>query len=203
MSEVLLNDDQTAALQEIANIGMGQAGNSLARIWGEFVALSVPRITTVGAARVPDLIQQCVGGGRVSAARQIFHGAMRGEALVVISAADRRALGSLTGFPRPAGNADHRAQLLHIAGTLSGACLGGIARQFDAPISFGPPVLIGEDLPASAVARADTLATDVALCLEVRFRVEARSLAAHLVMLMPRHEVQGLAVLLDRFLCTL
>ncbi|MDE3011203.1 MAG: chemotaxis protein CheC [Pseudomonadota bacterium] len=203
MSELLLNDDQTAALQEIANIGMGQAGNSLARIWGEFVALSVPRIATVAAARLPELIQRCVGDGRVSAARLLFHGAMRGEALVVISAADRRTLGSLMGFPAPAGDGDPGAQLLHIAETLAGACLGGIARQFEATIGFGAPALIGEDLPARAVVRADTLGVDLALCLEVRFRVEARSLAAHLVMLMPRQEVQGLAVLLDRFLCTL
>jgi len=37
-------EDQSDALQEVVNIAMGQAGDSLARILGNFVALSVPRI---------------------------------------------------------------------------------------------------------------------------------------------------------------
>ena len=40
-------EDQNDALQEVVNIAMGQAGDSLARILGNFVELSVPRIRLV------------------------------------------------------------------------------------------------------------------------------------------------------------
>jgi len=40
----MLTRDQKDALQEIANIGMGQAGASIAKVLGEFIQLSVPRI---------------------------------------------------------------------------------------------------------------------------------------------------------------
>ena len=43
----MLSQDQKDALQEIANIGMGQAGASIARVLDEFVQLSIPRILVV------------------------------------------------------------------------------------------------------------------------------------------------------------
>jgi len=52
-----LNEDQRDALQEIANIGMGQAGSSIAKVWGEFVHLSIPRIVHTDRKSIPELSQ--------------------------------------------------------------------------------------------------------------------------------------------------
>ena len=51
-------EDQNDALQEVVNIAMGQAGDSLARILGNFVELSVPRIRLV---TVNDVIKTVTG----------------------------------------------------------------------------------------------------------------------------------------------
>lgn len=45
--ELMLTEDQKEALREIANIGMGQAGSTIAQVLGEFVQLSIPRILIV------------------------------------------------------------------------------------------------------------------------------------------------------------
>ena len=203
MSAVMLTEDQTAALQEIANIGMGKAGASIARIWKEFVHLSVPSIAMVESQCLPGLIQQFVGEGRVSAARQAFHGNLRGEVLVVLSADNRAGLAALMGYHSEPEPAERRELVLDIANILVGACLNGIAQQLNAELGFSAPSLIGEDLLAADVVRPAEMAVEQALCLEVRFKVETHSLAAHLVVLMPPEEVASLAALLDQFLCTL
>ena len=79
-----LSDDQRDALQEIANIGMGQAGSSIAKIWGEFVRLSIPRIANVERQEIPAVLQQLVGEKNILAVRQAFHGQLRGEVIIVV-----------------------------------------------------------------------------------------------------------------------
>lgn len=49
----MLTTDQEEALQEIANIGMGQAGASIVRVLDEFVHLSVPRIVILSPEQMP------------------------------------------------------------------------------------------------------------------------------------------------------
>ena len=65
----MLSQDQKDALQEIANIGMGQAGASIARVLDEFVQLSIPRILVVPPQEVPAALASAVGDRTVSAVR--------------------------------------------------------------------------------------------------------------------------------------
>ncbi len=199
----VLSGDQTDALQEIANIGMGQAGDSIARIWQQFVELSVPRIAIVEADRIPALIHHFVGDGLVSAVRQAFHGGFRGEVLVVLNTGNRHELGALMGYDGPLEPHEEEEMLLDVANVLAGACIGGIARQLGADMGFSAPSLIGTDLDAHSVVRPDELSVATALCVEVCFNVKIHQLSAHLIALLPREEVAALGELLDRFLCTL
>lgn len=82
----LLTQDQSDTLQEIVNIGMRQAGDSLARILDVFVELSVPRIRLVTVSDVIDSISDMINSNaEVSVAHQAFsgHGKLRGEAIVI------------------------------------------------------------------------------------------------------------------------
>ena len=73
MSITPLTEDQRDALQEVLNIAMGQAGDSLARILDAFVELSVPRIRIVDVSRVSDTVRDMVGDRQeVTAVRQSF-----------------------------------------------------------------------------------------------------------------------------------
>ena len=95
----LLTPDQTDALQEVTNIAMGQAGSSLANILGVFVNLSVPRIRVLDAASIGAAISDMVGRDKeITAARQSFHGTMRGEALVIYDQEGCMDLADLMGY---------------------------------------------------------------------------------------------------------
>ena len=194
-----LSVDQRNALQEIANIGMGQAGASIAKIWGEFVRLSIPKIAHVERTSIPGLLARVVGSAPVDAVRQAFHGQLRGEVVVVFADSNVSELAELMGYDSSDAVEQHEL-LLDVANILVGACLGSVARTLEAEIGFSAPSLMGVDVkPENLVQRGD-LGAGRALVLEICFTLEKRSFSSHLVVLMPAEEIAVLAKRLDQFL---
>lgn len=194
-----LTADQRDALQEIANIGMGQAGSSIARIWGEFVNLSIPRISHVDRASIPEMLSQLVGEETVNAVRQAFHGHLRGEVIVVFSGGRGDQLAELMGYD-DVDSVEEQELLLDVANILVGACLGGVAETLEADIGFSAPSVMGLAVAPAQLIRADDFVGGRALFLEVRFTLEKKSFASHLIVMMPVEEIVLLGQSLDRFL---
>lgn len=94
----MLTTDQKDALQEIANIGMGQAGEVIARVLNEFVTLSIPRILILQPNLIAPALQRMVNSENVSAVRQAFHGSVRGEGLVLFGSKRCTDLADLMGY---------------------------------------------------------------------------------------------------------
>jgi chemotaxis protein CheC len=196
----VLGDDQKEALQEIANIGMGQAGSSIAQVLGEFVQLSIPRILVVPPEEVPTALAWSIGEATVSAVRQAFHSAMRGEALVIFGQHRCNDLADLMGYEHDLDHAAEIELLLDVSNILVGACLGGIAEQLQLNIGFSAPSLMADALPLEQLLQGSPVPWSTALLVEVNFRLETRSFACHLVLLMPDEEVKALMVAVDHFL---
>jgi chemotaxis protein CheC len=197
-----LTGDQRDALQEIANIGMGQAGASIGKIWGEFVQLSVPRIAHLDRQDIPAMLARFVGEETVNAVRQAFHGQFRGEVIVVFSAGRDDRLATLMGYEET-DSIGEQELLLDVSNILVGASLGGIAETLQAEIGFSAPSVMGLGIAPSQLVQFDELATGRALFLEVRFTLEKKSFASHLIVLMPAEEIRVLGTALDKFLAAL
>ena len=194
-----LTEDQRDALQEIANIGMGQAGSSIAKIWGEFVGLSIPRIAHIDSGNIPALLSRLVGDQHVNAVRQAFHGHLRGEVIVVFAGGKGDQLAELMGYEE-ADSVEEQELLVDVANILVGACLGGVAENLGVDIGFSAPSVLGLDIAPSELIRPDDLSIERALFIEVRFSLEKKSFTSHLVVMMPANEIQALGQALDRFL---
>jgi chemotaxis protein CheC len=195
----VLTQDQKDALQEIANIGMGQAGASIAKVLGEFVQLSVPRILIVPPKDIAGALASTVGESCVSAVRQAFHSSMRGEAIAIYGEQRCNDLADLMGYEHDLDHATERELLLDVSNILIGACLGGIAEQLHLTIGFSAPSLMADAVSLAGLLKIGDIAWSAALLVEVNFRLERRSFACHLVILMPDTEVATLATALDRF----
>ena len=196
----MLTQNQKDALQEIANIGMGQAGAVIAQVLGEFVTLSIPRILILQPNLIAPALQRIVDSEQVSAVRQAFHGSFRGEAIVLFGAQRCTDLADLMGYEE---NVDHTTEMeiwLDISNILVGACLGGIAKQITVDIGFSAPSLMADRVPIIEMMMVNDAAWQHALLVEVNFQLEKRSFACHLVILMPEHDLKTFAVELDRFL---
>jgi len=198
-----LTPDQTDTLQEIVNIAMGQAGDSLARVLDSFVQLSVPRIKLIEAANIGPWIANLVKSDMlITAVRQSFHDDLSGEAITIFSAEGCRDLSDLMGYQTDLDPLTEKEVLFDVSNILVGACLNGIAEQLNANLSFSAPSLIAENTPASTLLASDELPWDYALQVEVNFSLEQRNFMSHLIIMMAEDAIGSLQRSLDVFLET-
>lgn len=203
MNAPVLTEDQRDALQEITNIGMGQAGASVAELLGEFVHLSVPRILILAPALIPPALARIVGARPISAVRQGFHGGFRGEAVLIVAETDWSELDSLMGYSNLADELSQQELLLDLTNVLVGACLGGLAEQIALELDFSAPSMLARQVDAASLIHAAEVDAPNALFIEVNFKLERRAFACHLVMLMTEREIVRVRDAVDRFLAAL
>jgi chemotaxis protein CheC len=178
---------------------MGQAGDSLARLFDTFIQLSIPRIELVQPRDVAKAITALVGEpGPVITVRQAFSSRIRGEALAIYPAGGCDALADLVGYP----DASSDELLLEISNILIGACVGAVASQFSLDLCFSPPSILGR---SSVGELFDTreLPWSRALIAEVNFRVTDRAFCCHLLTFWPDASLHVLMHAVDEFLAAL
>ncbi|WP_018152012.1 chemotaxis protein CheC [Leeia oryzae] len=201
MTISLLTQDQKDVLQEVTNIAMGQAGNSLAQLLGTFVTLSVPRINVVDVADINDTIGKILGDHvEVSAVRQAFLGSFRGEAIAIFHKDSHGDIADLMGYEGDLSEAQEDELLLDVANVLIGACLTGIGELLGASMSFSAPSMMAKSTPVQSLFQPDQLTWRCALVVEVNFALEARNFTCHLTQLMPEESISTLQTSLDDFM---
>jgi chemotaxis protein CheC len=210
MSDAILSEDRRDALQEIANIGMGQAGARLAALLGRFIHLSVPRIRMIDTVSLPSAVRDMLDFSEpVTALRQSFRCDLAGEA---ISLFDSRSAAYMK-FVFRSDEADAQAQadedmsdaemLSDVANLIAGACLTGLFEQLDQLPTFSPPRLIGAQIDLEEILHPSKLPWDRALLLEVNLQTEDGVFGSHLLTLMTAKAVETLVTALDGFLAKL
>ncbi|MFZ5511777.1 MAG: chemotaxis protein CheC [Pseudomonadota bacterium] len=204
--DLRLSEDQRDALQEVANIGMGQAGSALAQLLDTFVALSVPRIQLVRVTELGKALADMVDSASpVTAVRQSFQCDIRGEAIVIYGREGTSQLWDLMGYEatdEPDAAAE-RELLVDVANVLVGACICNVFEQLGRSLSFSKPTVIGENVPVEYLLQPSALSWKVALLVEVNFSLRDRQFTSHLLTLMPEESIQQMKRALDHFLANL
>ena len=201
MKAQALTPDQTDALQEIVNIAMGQAGDSLARVLDSFVQLSVPRIKLIEASNISPYIAKLVKDDQlITGVRQSFYDDLSGEAITIFSAEGCRDLADLMGYQTELDPHTEKEVLFDVSNILVGACLNGIAEQLSANLSFSAPSLIAENTSANSLLAPDSLPWDYALQMEVNFSLEQRNFISHLIIMMAEDAIGSLQRSLETFI---
>jgi chemotaxis protein CheC len=207
MPENVFTEEQRDALQEIANLAMGQAATRLARLLDTFIELSVPRMRVVEVSDAAMALRDMTGiDETVTAVRQGFRSDIKGEALVICRSSGVGQLCSFVNDPYIESSYESVSQkelMLDVANVLTGACVSSILDQLDRTPVFSPPGLLGEKISLDDVFQADVLAWKVALLLEVNFALEDQSFRAHLVMLMTEDSIRRVNDALDALLSSL
>lgn len=194
-------EDQNDALQEVVNIAMGQAGDSLARILGNFVELSVPRIRLVTTQDVISTVMGMVDtNAEISAVRQAFSNSLRGEAIVVFAQAGADDLADLMGYDTDLDQSAEQELLLEVTNLLVGAIITGISETLETDLSFSAPSLMAERKPLDQVLVPEQLSWSHALLMEVNFTVEGRDFKCHMLMFMTEEAIDTLRGILDTFM---
>lgn len=219
MTDFVLSEDRRDALQEIANIGMGQAGARLAGLLGRFIHLSVPRIRIVDTESLPAAVRDMLDFTEpVTALRQSFRCDVAGEAIslfdscsaahmkFVFRAADDEPRQPTTcdeGDEGDQGDASDMEALSDVANLVAGACLTGFFEQIGQVPTFTPPRVMGVHLDLGDILHPSKLPWDRALLLEVTLQTEDGVFGAHLLTLMTSSALAALVAALDGFLANL
>ncbi len=136
--------------QEIANVGMGQAADLLARLLGVFIELPIPQVRKVSSDQLRHLIAAVVPVGNASVVSQGFIGAgISGEALLFVEEADLDDLAHLIELLDDINAGSRLDLLIEISNILIGACMAGFAKQLDLKFSMGHPALLGRAIELS------------------------------------------------------
>jgi chemotaxis protein CheY-P-specific phosphatase CheC len=200
------NEDQRDCMQEIVNVAMGQAGDSLARLLEVFVTLSIPKISTLSPGEVRAALQNFVEADTVSATRQSFHNnrgddGIRGESLVIFADSSFQELADLLAYDsEELTDALEQELLLDVSNVLNGACLNGIAEQLEEELSYSAPSILGQRVSVNELFQKEQLTWETALSVEINYSLENRSFNCDLLLLMPDSAISFLASKLDELL---
>ena len=184
------DDDEQDALREVVNIAMGRAGASLAQILDTFVHLSVPFVRIASVNEVSGAIGDMLGQEtNVIAVRQAFYNSLRGEAMIIFDRKGSRALAGLMGYDKRTDGYIEQEVLLDVSNVLVGACLGGVADQFDMQLSYYAPAIMFEGGSVGDLLKEDCVPWTHALLLEIEFEVEGSGINCHMVILTPEESI--------------
>jgi chemotaxis protein CheC len=132
-----------------------------------------------------------VGGDPTTASASLIR--MRGEAVVIFGQGGCSALWDLMGYDQAdeaSGPGGGREVLLDVANILAGACIRSVFEQLGQSLTFSPPSLIAEHMAIERLLQPGTLPWEIALLVEVNFRLETRQFICHLLMLMPEESIE-------------
>ncbi|MGF6720889.1 chemotaxis protein CheC [Paraburkholderia sp. GAS41] len=207
MPENVFTVEQRDALQEIANMAMGEAATRLAGLINSFIQLSVPHVSVVRVDEATQILREMTGiDESVTAVRQGFRSDINGEAIVICRSSGVGHLCALVNEPsiHSAPETVSETELIFdVANVLTGACVSRILDKLDRTPVFSPPSLLGKEIALDDVFQAHGVAWQIALLLEVNFTLEDQTFRAHLVILMDEKSICRLCDALNALLCSL
>jgi chemotaxis protein CheC len=190
-------------LQEICNIGMGQAGKSLSALFEQYVTLSVPSIEVFSAQNLITTLKRLIPAEKISAVRQGFYTHVvepniSGESITIFSNTDFVQLATLLDLDDVVTSEVQEEMLLEISNIMNGASLSGIAQQLSERIYSTPPSIIGQSIIIECLLDKENLIWDHALCIKIQFIINKHSFHCDLFFLMPDSSVEYLQNILTR-----
>ena len=201
MTTPLLSEEKRDALQELVNIGMGNAGAALASALGAFVELAVPGVGLTDRRNVSKLLD--VGSWadhEVHAIRQPFFGALMGESMMLLDGQAHALLADLLGYRAEMDRNEQQEVLLDLANAVIGACVNGIAEPLQEAVSFAPPALLGSRSDVHAFLSKDVAAWHQGLVVNVDFRLKARAFRSRVLVFLPETSIRRIDEALTRLL---
>lgn len=180
-----LNDKATFidACQEIANIAMGRAGDSLARFLDVFVELPVPTVNHIELSELVMALQFAETESTVSSVCQGFIGpGLSGEALLIFNDSSFKNIAELMKYQGEINDHVELELLMDIANILVGACLQGISDQLDINLSQGHPVVLGQHVLIPELIK-NNKQWHKTLSIEISYTIENRGVSCDLLLL--------------------
>ena len=190
-------EEQRDCLQELTNVAMGAAGESLAAFTKTFVNLSIPVIRAFHPSEIAAGLAHVKTGENVSAVVQPF--LLSGPecfALVVITESSFTDLAQFT--ERWVDNEVVAGELLtDLARTLNSTCLSGMSEMMDMALDLEQPDVIALNIALEQLRLQDVAGWDSAISIEINYHLEEHPFNCDLLLLFPDQAVDDISMILD------
>lgn len=181
---VALSEDLRDALQEIANVAVGQTADKLARSFSAFVKMPIPRVHLLESVDIRMAIGGSVSSDDVTAVTQAFFGdGISGEALLLMNDSNAGELSRLMGYAAPATDQEKLEHVLEVSSLLTASCIQSVLEQFEIDVLIGHPSLLGRHTRVQDLFLEHDLPWDKTLAIELNYQFEGFALGCDLVLL--------------------
>jgi chemotaxis protein CheY-P-specific phosphatase CheC/CheY-like chemotaxis protein len=181
------------AVQEIANVAMGQAADLLARLLDVFVKLPIPNVNILEVSELKMALSHVEQGDTYSAVCQGFIGSgIAGEALLVFSDSSYTDMAKLLKYQGEINDTVELELIIDIASILVGSCIGGIAQQLDIAFSQGHPVVLGQHVKINDLVKANENRWTKTLAIEITYEIENYDITCDLLLLFTEDSIDNL-----------
>jgi chemotaxis protein CheC len=189
---IALSEDQRDALQELMNISMGQAANSLAHLIETKIGISIPKITAVTPAGLYELVSH---NQQAYYTRQSFMGDIHGEVMSILTQQGLTEVAELLEYEQPLSENDINETILELSNILAGACLAGLSEQLELATNLQMPTLF-------APQKSDFSQYDWqhSLVMEVKFDIQISSFTMRVVFCLDDASLTRLKSTIDELL---
>jgi len=195
-----LSEEQRDCLQEITNVAMGAAAESLADFTDTFVTLPIPCIRCVDSASFIESLKQVEGYERMSSISQIFKfSGLNCYALIVINDESIDDLARCTG--RFLENDDGVKRLLQdLCETINSTCFDRLGEMIDNVVETESPNIQSMHVPLETI-QLDAIADSHQLVsVEINYHIENNPFNCDLLLLFPENTLPELTNVLDSLL---
>ena len=190
--------DWTDALQETANVAMGQAGDLLARLLHVFVELPVPRVNMLEASELRMALTGAENGETWSGVCQGFIGSgIAGEALLLFSDSRIDTMSELLGHETDDDANRDVEVLMDMSSILVGAFLKGFGQQLDLHFGISHPVVLGTHVDIEELLESNSGRWQKMLAIELNYSIEQHDIHCDLLLLFTEESIAPLQGILS------
>jgi chemotaxis protein CheY-P-specific phosphatase CheC/CheY-like chemotaxis protein len=178
------------AYREMANVAMGQAGESLAKMLGEFIDLPIPNVNLITNTELHMAIADIQRNESVSAVSQGFISAgINGEALVIFNDSNFGNMVKLLKYSGGKSSSLELEALMDVSNILIGACLRALSEQLHSVFSHNHPIILGRHCDLDDILKTTTHRKEDMLAIEIAYSIKSQNINFDLLLLFPNKSI--------------
>jgi chemotaxis protein CheY-P-specific phosphatase CheC/CheY-like chemotaxis protein len=183
--------DELDAYREMANVAMGQAGESLAKLLGEFINLPIPNVNLITNNELHMAITDIQRNEQVSAVSKGFIGSgINGEALVIFNESNFANMVKLLKYDEALDSSSLELEaLMDVSNILIGACLNALSEQLHVTFSHNHPIILGRHCDLDDILKSNIKKQDKILAIEIAYSIKSQNINFDLLLLFPNQAI--------------
>lgn len=186
--------DRLDIYRELINVAMGQAGDKLAQVLGEFIHLPIPNVNQIASSELSMAIAEIQHNSYVSAVSQGFVSAgIKGEALVIFNDTDFGNLVRLLKYKSQQLSEQLEIEaLMDLSNILIGACLNGLSSQLDVSFSQNHPIILGRHCDLEQLLKSNVSRWNQVVAIEIGYSIDSHNVHFDLLLLFPQDAMDAM-----------